>query len=415
MKKVILKNFKHGSRTIEKLDVFVADDDCLILIPSFYSLQLYYHLKHYIQIDKKLKNGINQTQLIELDISKVTASQYISHLDRFLRYLHQSGQVSPDKNWLMLNHNLPPEIINHYINDVFILEQKHSMTSATQCVSALSSYYNYLTKIGLTSYKSLSIAPGNKTIAKKNTMRREAVKYLPQSTRNALYRQCTTMRNKLILKCGSEVGTRAKEIAGFYLNDFEYGQKTRKGLLTLFDEMKANPNQTVFTYFLPGVNSKAKPGKGGMSRNLYIEAGLLEEMQEYYQQERPVNSESNAFFLKVDNSTYGESITEEQASSIFKNAKDKLLQVQDRDNAHTYKIHKDHVFHVMRHSFGTDKFYEYAKNIGNEIDAITANSAVMIQIAELLGHSLAGKDKGLTVTRRYIRSAREKMSMEGLI
>jgi len=65
MKKVILKNFKHGSRTIEKLDVFVADDDCLILIPSFYSLQLYYHLKHYIQIDKKLKNGINQTQLIE--------------------------------------------------------------------------------------------------------------------------------------------------------------------------------------------------------------------------------------------------------------------------------------------------------------------------------------------------------------
>ncbi|WP_350634036.1 hypothetical protein, partial [Pseudoalteromonas sp. 2-MNA-CIBAN-0060] len=87
--------------------------------------------------------------------------------------LHQSGQVSPDKKWLMLNHKLPPEIINHYINDFFILEQKHSMTSATQCVSALSSYYNYLTKIGLTSYKSLSIAPGNKTIAKKNTMRRE--------------------------------------------------------------------------------------------------------------------------------------------------------------------------------------------------------------------------------------------------
>ena len=415
MKKVILKNFKHESRTIDKLDVFVYDDDSLIFIPSFYSLSLSYHLKHYKKIDKKFKNGINETELIESDISQVTASQYITQLELFLRYLHQSDQENPGQNWLILNHNLPQEIINHYINDIFIVKGKHSMTNAMLCRTALSSYYNYLTRVGLTSYKSLSIAPGNKTTAQKNTKRREAIKYLPQSTRNALYRQCNTKRNKLILKCGAEIGTRAKEVAGFYLKDFEYGQKTRKGLLTLFEEMETNLNQTVYTYFLPGKNTKGKPGKGGMSRNLYIPIDLLQEMQEYYQQERPANSEFNTFFLKVDNVTYGEPINEKLASSVFLEAKNKLLERQGRDNENTYKIHKDHVFHVMRHSFGTDKFYDYVKDTGNEIDAITANSAVMIQVAELLGHSLSGKDKGLNTTRKYIRSAQQKMTMEGLI
>ncbi|MFT6207184.1 MAG: hypothetical protein ACJA0T_001089, partial [Colwellia sp.] len=116
MKKVILRNFKHEYRTIKQLDVFVHDDDSLIIIPSFYSLFLVSHLTLYKQVDKKLKSGENQTQLVQIDISEVTASQYISHLDRFLRYLHQSDQENQGQNWLMLNHNLPPEIINHYIN-----------------------------------------------------------------------------------------------------------------------------------------------------------------------------------------------------------------------------------------------------------------------------------------------------------
>ena len=414
MKKVTLKSFKHESRTIEKLDVFVHDDDSLILIPSFYSLFLFFNLNHYKQIDKKLKSGKNQTVLVQDSISEVTAEQYISHLDRFLRYLHQSDLENPEQNWLMLNHNLPPDVINHYINDIFIEQEKGSLTAANMCVAALTSYYNYLTKVGLSRYKSLRIFPGNKTIAQKNTKRREAIKYIPQSTRNALIRQCTNLRDKLILRCGAELGTRAKEVPGLYLNDFEYGKKTRKGLLTLFNEMEANPKQTVFIYYLPGKNSKGKPGKGGISRNLYIEVELLQKMQDYYQQERP-NSDYNTFFLKVDNTTYGEPIPNKQASNIFKASKNKLLKMQEQDNSLTYKIHNDHVYHIMRHSFGTDKFYQYAKDAGNEIDAITANSAVMIQIAELMGHSLSGKDNGLKVTRSYIRSAREKMSMEKLI
>ena len=93
--------------------------------------------------------------------------------------------------------------------------------------------------------------------------------------------------------------------------------------------------------------------------------------------------------------------------------KDKLLLMQEQDNSLTYKIHEDHVFHIMRHSFGTDKFYQIANDVGCAIDAITASSTVMIQIAELLGHSLEGKDKGFKVTRSYIRSTREKMTMEG--
>jgi hypothetical protein len=88
--------------------------------------------------------------------------------------------------------------------------------------------------------------------------------------------------------------------------------------------------------------------------------------------------------------------------------------MQEKDSSLTYKIHKDHVYHIMRHSFGTDRFYEYAQVIGSEIDAITANSAVMIQVAELMGHSLAGNDKGLKVTRDYIRSVKAKMTMEQL-
>ncbi|MEY8198281.1 MAG: hypothetical protein RPS47_03470, partial [Colwellia sp.] len=126
MKKIIIENFKHGSSTIEKLSVFVHNDDSLILIPTFYSLYLYNNLRHYKQVDKKLKDGTNQTQLVETDISEVTASQYISHLDRFLRYLYQSDQGNLEQNWLALNHNLPSEIINFYINDFFIEQQKGS-------------------------------------------------------------------------------------------------------------------------------------------------------------------------------------------------------------------------------------------------------------------------------------------------
>jgi integrase len=413
MKKVILKNFKHKSRTIEKLDVFVHDDDSLILIPSLYSLFLLYHLSHYKQIDIELENGTNQTKLVKCDISEATAEQYISHLDRFLRYLHKSDQEKPNQNWLMLNHNLLEDIINHYINDIFIEQEKGSRTAATMCVSALTSYYNYLTKVGLTRYKSLSIWAGNKDTAQKNTKRREAIKYIPQSTRNALLRQCTNLRDKLILRCGAEVGTRTKEVPGFYLKDFEYGQKTRKGLLTLFNEMEDNPDKTVFEYYLPGKNSKGKPGKGGESRTLYIEVELLQEMQDYYLEERP-ESEYNTFFLKVDKSTYAEPIPDTQASSIFKQMKNKLLLMQEQDNSLTYKIHIDHVYHIMRHSFGTDKFYQIAKDVGCAIDSITASSTVMIQIAELMGHSLEGKDKGFKVTRGYIRSTKQKMTMEGL-
>jgi integrase len=413
MKKVILKNFKHKFRTIDKLDVFVHDDDSLILIPSLYCVFLLYHLNHYKKIDIKLENGTNQTQLVKADISEDTAVQYISHLDRLLRYLHKSDQEQPNQNWLMLNHNLPEDIINHYINDIFIEQEKGSSTAATMCVSALTSYYNYLTKVDLTRYKSLSIWAGNKDIAQKNTKRREAIKYIPQSTRNALIRQCTNLRDKIILRCGAELGTRAKEVTGLYLKDFEYGKKTRKGLLTLFNEMDNNPNTTEFEYYLPGKNSKGKPHKGGASRKLYIEVALLQEMKDYYEEERP-NSEYNTFFLKVDKSTYGEPIPNTQASNIFKKMKDKLLLMQEQDNSLTYKIKEDHVYHIMRHSFGTDKFYQFVKDVGCSIDAITANSAVMIEMAEIMGHSLEGKDKGLKVTRSYIRSTRQKMTMEGL-
>jgi len=412
MKKIIVKNYKHKSRTIEQLHVFVHEDDSLFIIPSFYCLFLLYHLSHYKQVDEKAKNGTNKTSLIKTDISEVTASQYISHLDRFLRYLHYSDQENPGQNWLMKNHSLSPDIINHYINDILILQEEAGSSSATQCVAALSSYYNYLTKIGLSTYKSLSILAGNKSLVQKQTKRREAVKYLPQSTRNALIRQCTNQRDKLILRCGAELGTRRKEAPGFYLKDFEYGKETRKGLLTLFDEMKDDPKKTVFTYFLPGINSKGKPGKGGMSRELFIPVDLLEKLQEYYQQERP-NSEYNTFFLKTDQCTYGEPIPDTFGSDVFLEAKKKLLAKQEQDNSMDYKIHEDHTYHILRHSFGTDKFYEFSKDVGCDINAMTPNSAVMIQVAELMGHVLIGK-YGLKTTAGYIHSAGKKMSMEGL-
>lgn len=64
----------------------------------------------------------------------------------------------------------------------------------------------------------------------------------------------------------------------------------------------------------------------------------------------------------------------------------------------------------MRHSFGTDTFYDAAQENGMKIDDITHMSQPYLATARLLGHATTGKEPPKT-TRDYIRSCHVKINL----
>ena len=66
-------------------------------------------------------------------------------------------------------------------------------------------------------------------------------------------------------------------------------------------------------------------------------------------------------------------------------------------------LEEGHVYHNLRHSFGTDIFYEECRRNGKEIDSITTESAVYIETARLMGHKVDAK-YGNQTTKTYIHS-----------
>ncbi|WP_330149931.1 hypothetical protein [Shewanella xiamenensis] len=388
--------------------VFIAEDLSLLLLPTLFSKAISRTGVVWKRVTCDGENRFALTRYKEEEISDVTITILHNRLKHFFNWLIQysqaNSQVSIDRH-----HNIPEELLNHYINTVIIEEQGAGEHTVEQYLMALRDYYNYLAMTGFTNAKDIRVKPRLKSVIKRNTKRRTAVKYLTPELRSILYRNTDSLRDELLLRGGGELGLRSKENQGLLLEDFVVGNKKHSGFKSLFLNMAQYPEQMEFEYFLQGQYTKApRNAGGGESRRLFIHRSLLERYKYYYDNERPESTE-NTLLLNASYSDGGTPLAENAASRAFTRAKKKVFELQ-RSGAlpgHMQMLEDDHTGHILRHSFGTDKFYDACKEHRVKIDSVTPTSAVYLLVAKLMGHN-AKDGKAPETTKTYIRSCHIK-------
>jgi integrase len=409
MKITYIKSIKHHSR------VFFDADWSVLMMPTLWSACLNKTKKTYskqIQDDKLSKRGKVEV-MVESTLSDKSIEIYEGCVLVYLNWLND--HISQSQSLVINdNHNVPSRTIRCYLNDYLIKEKGKSEIAVKQHLAALLCYYNWLSFHDFTnSFLNLFIEPKYLSIARDNTNKRSAIKYISIPLRSVLYQNTDCLRDNLILRCGAELGLRAKENCGLLTNDFKLGKKTHFGFKSLIKDMEDNPNKMEFEYLLQGKFSKAKRGKGGESRKLYIERSLLNLFKRYIEDERP-ESNGNSVFLSRDG--FAKPISTRTAIDVFSKVRSRVLLVQEKKNKktdHFQALEEDHTYHVLRHSFGTDLFYNICREKNIRIDDVTTTSGPYLYVAKRLGHSTVGKNAPST-TKEYIRSCHIKESIEDL-
>lgn len=382
-------------------------------IALFFFKHLGLNKSSYTLKKEKVKNRktIQAAELVETEISDTTFKIIYDRLRYYFRWVEE---YSVDKHEISLttHHNFPSELINHFVNQVLIIDQKKGESHIAQSVMSLNHYYNYLAFHGLTDMKNIKVLPKFRENARENTKKRTVVKYLTPSLRGELYNNAKSIRNECLLRLAGECGLRAKETQGFLLKDCVVRNKKHAGILSLFDQMESNPSQREFEYWLQGRFSKGSKGKGGKSRMVYLYKSTLKRLKAYYERERP-NCRLNSFFVTEPSSNYLNPVSSGTVSGTFREAKNQVLDKQAKGLLSTYlqSLEAEHTYHVLRHSFGTDKFHELILERGMRIDDVTSTSQPYLTVAALLGHSISGKYAPAT-TASYIRSCRIKDKFE---
>lgn len=388
--------------------IFMAEDLSILLLPTLFSKAVSKTGVVWKRVTRDGEHKFATTTYLEEEISNVTLTILHNKLEHFfnwlVQYSHQNIQVSIDRH-----HNIPEELLNHYINTVIIEEQGAGEHTVEQYLMALRDYYNYLAMTGFTNAKDIRVKPKLKSVMKRNTKRRTSVKYLTPELRSILYRNTDSLRDELLLRGGGELGLRSKENQGLLLDDFMVGNKKHLGFKSLFLEMEQHPEQMEFKYCLQGQYTKApRKAGGGEFRTLHIHRSLLKRYKEYCDKERPESAEKT-LLLNASYSNYGTPMSKNAASRAFTRTKKKVFELQ-RSGAlpgHMQMLEDDHTGHVLRHSFGTDKFYDACKENRVKIDSVTPTSAVYLLVAKLMGHN-AKDGKAPETTKTYIRSCHIK-------
>ncbi|MCG7640141.1 hypothetical protein MHM99_01250 [Alteromonas sp. MmMcT2-2] len=389
-------------------NIFMAEDLSLLLLPTLFSKAISRTGVVWKRVIADGEGKFASTTYQEEEISDVTITILHNKLEHFFNWLIQYSQSNSQVS-IHRHHNIPEELLNHYINTVIIEELGAGEHTVEQYLMALRDYYNYLAMTGFTNAKDIRVKPRLKSVVKKNTKRRTAVKYLTPDLRSILYRNTDSLRDELLLRGGGELGLRSKENQGLLLDDFMVGNKKHLGFKSLFLQVEQHPEQMEFEFFLQGRYTKApRNSGGGESRRLYIHRSLLERYKTYYESERPESTE-NTLLLNASYSDDGTPIAKNAATRAFTRAKKKVLELQ-RSGAlpdEGQMLEDDHTGHILRHSFGTDKFYDACKEYRVKIDSVTSTSPVYLLVAKLMGHN-AKDNKAPETTKGYIRSCHIK-------
>ncbi|MCF6459377.1 hypothetical protein [Pseudoalteromonas sp. MMG024] len=405
-----------------KTKLMCCNDGIPLLLPNIFLHSLYKNRQVYklIWIDGTGKRRIKDAELNKITLSKKKISECFYELRKFLLWLENYSKNSSSIS-LTTHHNLPEEFLNHYINNVLILERNTSEKMVEKAISGLTYYYNYLAFNGFTNIKEIRVKNKNKSIARDNTKRRNTIKYLSPSMRAELYANARNLRVECTLRAGGECGLRTQENVGLLLNDFKVGGKSYSGMKSFFKEIdvetklneRLDKQKQEFKYWLQGKYSKGRRnGVGGISRWIYIPRDVMLRFKLYYETERPKCGEDSLFITDpLSGAVHG--IREYQGTRDFKDTRALVIDKQQQGLLPDYLhiLEEDHKYHILRHSYGTDKFHDAVEEDGLELENVTHLSRPYLLVAELLGHETRGKDAP-TTTRKYIRSVKEKLDQE---
>lgn len=397
---------RYNDKEINKHYVYLDDNYFPILLPCLFAR---YTQNSGLRIEKKVEmNPISKQKeetFIEKEIGAEQSYTISNHLGRFLEWVNQYK----DSEYVKLSTHtaLPSDVINQYINEYLIGECESSEPVSQQSVNALNAYYNWLFYFFGNKRKYIGVESAYRVVARNNNRGAKTVKYLLPQTRQIIYQNAKSLLQEIVLRNGGDLGCRTKENRGFLLHDFKANQRTYNGLLTLFNQLESNPNQEDFKYQLSSLYTKY-----GRSRMLYIPRDLLEKMKKYYELQRP-KSNSNHLLLAGSGNTKGKCIDRSFGSNTFLEVRRKVIaKIQAEHPLYTnmQELTEENVYHHLRHSFGTDVFYNLCEGQNKQYESITTTSGVYLEAARRLGHQVEGPHAG-EVTKRYIHSCgyRERM------
>ncbi|WP_152025206.1 site-specific integrase [Congregibacter litoralis] len=334
-------------------------------------------------------------------MSRDTAQSYQNHLFRFLRYV-ENNHLSGEQGFPCVHnaHEIQASKVREYVNRVLPGELASSSLHAH--AAALKAYFTFIDRVGIRESFAIEVERRARQAAASNEDSQHYLQYVARDHRTILLQKCSSLRDVLILRMGFEVGLRARENCGLFL---EGSKRSRKdSLLRVFSELDDSNFSGVnqFEYLL-----RAKT-KGGKSRLIYFSRSLVTAMRAYYLGERQtvaknsnVYPEPDEFFLNNDSRFAGHPISDRLASDRFS----------------TYKKLVPHLdpllgYHDLRHTFATELYHQsLLDRHGNET---RSQSAALLIVAQRLGHALGRDGRPGEVTTRYIRLKDAMLAIEDI-
>ncbi|WP_144392764.1 tyrosine-type recombinase/integrase [Pleionea sediminis] len=404
MKRILLRDIALENTEIGELRIFLDDNNCVILLPLLWQIHLANTESIFDWITTartpslgKLKRTPRfiSTSFTTKPISKNTAENYIGHLYRFILYVNENNK----KQGINVHRleKIDSEFLSGYLNSYLPL-QLHSINSLKAHCSALSAFYNFLFSLDLIEPNNIpvtNIYSQTKLLISQKDCSNSRINYISKDDRLLLLESCNSLRDRLILRMGYEVGMRAEENTGLILKSHRSRLKVNIGLLELFQQLDSDSTTNRFRFLLNG-----KYTKRGRSRYIYFDRSLLKAMKTYYETERheiasTSRTPSDTLFIRSDNEGKGKPISKSHASTVFRKCKESLPH-----------LHQASSYHDLRHTFATELYHsELCDQYGRET---RSESAALLTVSKRLGH------KNTSTTTRYIRLRQLMFYIEGI-
>lgn len=403
MDRVLLRDLTVTGIKVESLQVFKDDSGKIIYLPLLWCIQLsVLGVTHkWVNVDRTWKpHSINnvsspfnaEQELVTVDIKKSTIEKYAGHIYQFLLHVNISSKAGDSyslDNLEVLSH----DFLNSYVNEI-LPKQVSSFSALNSHVSALKSFFSFLSYLGLRRYTLIAIHRSTKQNLAKDDNSRKKISYISKSERSSLLLACSNQRDKLILRMGYEVGLRTSENRALVMANFNAKNSKHSGLTDLFDQLDKYPRRDRFSFLLNG-----RYTKGGRSRYVYFDRQLLLDMKRYFDTERQTllqhyQLNSNSFFIRYDKEGAGSEISSNLGTRLF----NKLRKQCFPDSQATY--------HDLRHTFASELYYSELLDSNNR--ETRSENAARIVVAERLGH------RDIKTTLIYIRLLQHLKLIEGL-
>ena len=379
MQTVKLDSIEFGSTTINDLPVFKDELGKIIILPQLWLI----HLCNTGLVSRFQREStqsydsleqLTETWTIRLDpIADQTISVYVHKVFLFLSYVEEESHRRNIKNFSVHDTELvTTKFLNHYFNNV-LPTRLNSVASLELNRAAVMAYFDFLSYLGIIKRVESTIYRKTRSKICSTDDRQLKTRYISREVRNRLLISCESMRDRLILRVGFEVGLRAEECTGLRMsNVIAKGQK-HSGINDLINQMEQEPDLRQFRYMLSG-----RYTKGGKSRYIYFDRDLLTSIKDYRDKERALfvneSIETNSLFVRTDNGYRGEPISKHHASKIFRKLK---LKTEGVNLASSY--------HDLRHTFATELYH--SEQIDERGYETRSENTALIKVQQRLGHS----------------------------